>query len=329
MGRSRQTRSGVTWIDLVVVLGVGVLLVPLVVPVLRDAGEQARVGQCLANLGALMTATGAYLGDCGNLPLCGPRQVDPETGQITAICTWAYGGATDDSPDDHYWVTSFSGTFFIPAGERPINPYLLGAPVQPDLYTGTQLLRNTPIPRLRCPSDRYTHQRGGWGGAGWAAEPISCYNDVGTSYLYNLHALSPESRSGVGGSGLIFNGVLDDNMWQPPGTWTVYGKILLDQVLARHSASFALFLEDPMDYALNQATLEVGNHGERGKHSLGYLDGHADYVFRDTRNWCGVGWEAINPDWVWNTSYPEPPRPVSYPEPYISCHPRQGTTLGE
>jgi hypothetical protein len=310
-GNVRSARVGFALIDLLVLAGVGVLLVPLLAPVVRDASEQARIGQCLANLQGLMAATGAYLGDYGDFPFCAPGQVDAG-GQINAICTWSYGGKTAGD----FWRTADSGVFYVPSDQRVMNPYVLGAPVQPDLYAGGQLRQRTPIPRLQCPSDRYSHQRSF--GSGLDVQPFSCYDDVGTSYQFNMHALNPETHGG--GDGLLYNGTPDSDLFSPPGTWTSYGNILVNQVLARHSASFTMFLEDPMDWALAQRTQEIGNHGELGKHSVGYLDGHADYAHRDTRGWCGVGWEAINPEWVLSISS-EPPRPVAYSNYFINCYP--------
>jgi hypothetical protein len=125
--------------------------------------------------------------------------------------------------------------------------------------------------------------------------------------------------------GVLWNEYPGDR-WNGPGTWNEIGKVLIKQVLARHSASFTMFLEDPMDWALYQDTLEVGNHGELGKHSCGYLDGHADYAYRDTYGWCGVGWEAINPDWV--RTIESTPRPVAYANFFVNCYPPSAATDG-
>ena len=142
-----------------------------------------------------------------------------------------------------------------------------------------------------------------------------------TSYQYNLHALNPEFATGYG-YGLLWNGQQSD-LWRGPGSWIDVGKVLVRQVLARHSASFTMFLEDPMDWGLSQDTLEIGNHAELGKHSCGYLDGHADYAYRETRGWCGPGWEAINPDWVQRVGM-EIPRPVAYRDLFVNCVPPYG-----
>jgi len=53
----------------------------------------------------------------------------------------------------------------------------------------------------------------------------------------------------------------------------------------------------------------MGNHKQFGKHSMGFLDGHAANMAADTRHWGGQGWRSINAKWI---RYPG--RPV--PEPY-------------
>lgn len=271
-----------TQVDLLVTAGVLLLLGPLLLAVVRDNGEQTRVAQCLSNVRGLMRATSAYLVDYpGEVPL-----FSQAAGGGIAISTWTYGGKTNDD----YWKQHQGGMFFIPATERPLNPYLLGARVQPDVMNGDQVVERTPIPMLRCPSDRYTHQRS-FDNPSLGNVPVSCYDDVGTSYQYNLHGLE------------------DTNIdpWGPAGSgenWLLINRALVRDVLAKHSSLYTIFVEDPMDWGLPSpssgrltGTLEVGNHGQLGRHSAGYLDGHGDYIYRDTRRWCGVDWAGIVPSW--------------------------------
>ena len=316
-----SSRRGFTLIELLVVVAIIALLISILLPSLRDAREQAKVAKCLANYRQVTVSAVQYFLDCNDeFPFCGPKQIN-SNGEISGICTWAFGGATNErpGPNGHYWKNSNNGDFFIPSIDRPFNTYLMGGKLETDIYEGPDLLRRAEVPVLQCPSDRYSNQHRFIVDEG--VQPFSSYEDVGTSYQYNFHALSPETRTGLG-SGLKYNGTDDPDCFRPPGTWTDYGKILVKQVLAKHSATFVMFIEDPMDWALNQQTQEVGNHGKFGRNPIGFLDGHALYTVTDTRNWCGLGWEAINPEWVQHTGQTGPPRPVSYVDFFTTCDPR-------
>jgi prepilin-type N-terminal cleavage/methylation domain-containing protein len=311
-----SARRGFTLIELLVVVAIIALLISILLPSLRDAREQAKVAKCLANYRQLTTSAVQYFLDCKDqFPFAGPEQIDPASGKMIGICSWAWGGKTSS---DH-WKGDAN---FVPSKMRPFNTYIMGGKLEADIYNGAVIEKRAEVPVANCPSDRYSHQRGNWGGGQpWDTEPISCYDDVGTSYQYNLHAISPESRTGMSGGGLVFNGVTDGNLWEPPGTWSEYGQIMVKSVLAKHAATFVMFLEDPMDYNLSLQLQGIGNHGKFSRNPLGFLDGHAVYTVTDTRNWCGLGWEAIDAEWVQRVGQ-DPPRPVAYPEWFISCDPR-------
>lgn len=278
-------RRAFTRIDLVVVTASAAVLVPLLVPVLRDADRQAGVAECLNNLRQVMQATGAYLSDYDNkYPFL--------TSSGSGMASWVFGGKTNDEA----WIGDI---YYIRVTDRPLNPYLLGGVVQPDVMDGSLVVARTPVPPLYCPADRFSHQRLNWGGNDPNQIPpaISCYDDVGTSYQYNLLAF------------------LDMGTYQGP---VILSWSLIRAVLNGQADSFTFYLEDPMDWGLAFNVLQTGNHGELGKHSCGYLDGHADYAYRDTRGWCGVGWEAIVSDWV---RYMGCTPPISY-RAWKNCDPR-------
>ena len=121
-----------------------------------------------------------------------------------------------------------------------------------------------------------------------------------TSFHYNLQALQDVEWN------------RDRNPWDPPGTWGERGQLLVKNVLAKHSATYTMYFESPMDWGIDESnkTITVGNHGKFGKHTLGFLDGHAAYMYCDTRAWCGVGWVGINPEWIKSWNYT--PTPAHY-----------------
>ena len=292
------TRNGFTLIELLVVVAIIAMLVSILLPSLRDAREQAKITKCLAHYRQLTVATVQYfLDNNDNFPFVAPRQFDPQTGGLTGVCTWAYGGKTSHGLPLY---DPESSPFYITAKERPFNVYLMGGRLPSDLVLSDGTLKRAEVPVLCCPSDRSTHQYiwSEWAsGQATASEEYSCYNDCGTSYQYNLHALNPEP------DGLIWNNQPTRNnfefMFDKKG-YVLIGHDLVRNVLAKQSSTYIMFMEDPMDasYGSSARAPEMGYHGRFSRYSVGFLDGHAAYMKIDTRGWCGPGWEALNKQWV-------------------------------
>jgi len=281
-------RTGFTLIELLVVVAIIALLISILLPALRDAREQAKVAKCLSNFKNLMTASTTYFADHNDMF---PFLVTYGTGWM-GICSWVYGGKTSHD----YWRTDHGGVFYITARQRPFNKYLLSGDIEPDLEEGGKIVKRFEVEVLHCPSDFYSAMQN-WNSGGGEL-PISSYDDIGTSYRYNLFALMDVEWNG------------DRDPWFPPGTWSERGQWLVRQVLMKHASTFTMFMEDPMIAGIYDRAPTVGLHRRFMKHPVGFLDGHAAYMPVDTRAYCGTGWVALNPEWVKRYGYT--PLPAHY-----------------
>ncbi len=291
--QSVRSRRGFTLIELLVVVAIIALLISILLPSLSEAKEQAKVARCLSNYRQLMVATTTYFMDWND---SFPYQILGTQG----ICTWTYGGKTSDD----YWRYEYSPiVFFIRVEDRPLNRYLMGTEPEPDIMDGEEIIKRTEIPVLECPSDSQTHQNM-FRNPAEQPRGLSCYDDVGTSYHYNLHSLDDTNKE-------------PSWYWQQNG-WEILGKLLTKHALAKQVSTYTMFLEDPMDWSFFETTQEIGNHKRFSKHNVGFLDGHAKYMTMDTRSWCGPGWEAISTDWIFDF-YTD--KPIYYEDSDKDCEP--------
>jgi hypothetical protein len=287
-------------IELLVVVAIIALLISILLPSLSEAKEQAKVAKCLANMKGLMTATIMYFNEYNEEF---PFMVVAQGGWLGILET-AYGGKTSDE----YWKTVNDGVFYIEARDRPMNDYLLGGEVEPDLKDGSRVIARTEVPAVQCPSDTVCHQRM-WQEHNADPTEMSSYDDVGSSYLYNLAALQDTSVS-------------ENQLWQNQGAgWVELGRKLVRDVSSSAAAEFVMYMEDPMQYGLSSDNVpQMGSHGKLNKHSGGFLDGHAEHRLMDTRQWCGLGWKAINPNWVWSAFSGQARPPVYYMKRNKDCN---------
>jgi len=290
----KQVRPGFTLIELLVVVAIIALLVSILLPSLSDAREQAKVTKCLANYRQVTTSTIQYF-------------IDYNDGfpywltDANIVCSWYWGGKTGRE-------ARANESDFLPIETRPMNKYLMGGKVESDLFLDGKRFKRTDVPVCQCPSDTSSYQSSNWEPGGEAQGTFSCYDDVGTTYQYNLHALFDVTWYG------------DRNPWTKPGDWNEMGHQLVKDVLRKYASSYTMYLDDPMDFAVGTKTIIIGNHKRFGRHSLGFLDGHAEFKFVDTRGWCGPGWQAIDQEWV-RTEDHTPPIYYQPPSGDKDCEP--------
>ncbi|XVJ58652.1 MAG: hypothetical protein HEQ23_04315 [Tepidisphaera sp.] len=151
------------------------------------SGRGERLSESLSNLRAIGSAMGQYRADnAGYTPLEGTTtRRRPNEQQLEGLCGWQFGGKNTSA----FWFGQFGGSFDIEAADRPLNPYLypeftFTAPAPPARLASNAPQRSAHQARVfRDPADLNSRQRR------WPDPnnpPISTYDDVGTSYLFNL-----------------------------------------------------------------------------------------------------------------------------------------------
>lgn len=195
---NREVRRAFTLIELLVVIAIIALLVAILIPALASARKTAWKVVSLSNLRQITAAANVYREDNKwNWPLypCfGYTRYDPQyrytpQDNLTGWCTWAYGGKNTDA----YWYTASSGRFDWEAADRQLNQYL-----QPDVIIDAPALParmsiNDPARKqfemfvYRDPSDKLSYQHDpNWNDLNAISIALSSYDDVGTSYHFNV-----------------------------------------------------------------------------------------------------------------------------------------------
>lgn len=190
-----MVRRGWTMIDLVVAVVAIAILTAVSVVVAEPTGRAEKLAQSLSNLRAIGVASAQYRHDNRDyLPFVGigpsPRGV-PAAGQsLSAWATWSFGGKNCNA----FWFNSFGGFFDVEAADRPLNQYVYPgftytAPPPPQRLPANSPARLSQQGKVyQDPADLVGHQQN-WPNANPASggrPPLSCYDDIGTSYHQNM-----------------------------------------------------------------------------------------------------------------------------------------------
>jgi prepilin-type N-terminal cleavage/methylation domain-containing protein len=192
-------RRAFTLIELLVVIAIIALLIALLLPSVASVRLVAWRTISHSNLHNIVMAGFAYQDSYKGMLPCMPATQDrgmlPEyyPGGVTRIplsayCTWTFGGKNPRPFWDAY------PSFDVEAADRPLNPFLMDAPIYappaPQRLPMLSEERKTfQMPVFKDPSDKRGHQRN------WPAPNVyspqerdiaSCYDDVGTSYHFNV-----------------------------------------------------------------------------------------------------------------------------------------------
>jgi len=165
--------------------------------------------------------------------------------------SWSFGGWSGRNRE--FWEGAAGGVWNIQTNQRPLTVYMTPwtIPDEVDRFTPTQ-----EAPLFQCPADNISAQ---WQWGGSYLPGLSAYDDVGTSYELNLQWFSQVE-------GLEF------------------GYLIYAKYIARQPDRFITMFEDPADLAFVTETQTMGYHGEFSTHMAAFADGHAEYLYMDTRH---------------------------------------------
>jgi prepilin-type N-terminal cleavage/methylation domain-containing protein len=264
---SGPSAAGFTLIELLVVIAIIATLISMLLPALSAAKENAAVSKCIANLKTIAQTSGMYMDDLGTARLPWHLTWSYNGYGATYASEFVYGGfqTSFDNPD-----ASNGDWYTYPTEIRPFNKYIApgvsGRTVVKSYVCPSDKSNTTPlVGSLTVPE---TEDR--WGS--WEVNG----NSYPINWYWSEAWQSPEYGFGDDG--------MDDR-----------GGQMLRLKVGGSASRFVIFMENTMNsYTMNARprgfsppseiqTLGVGWHRKFSKYAMGFLDGHSEYRYIDTR----------------------------------------------
>lgn len=200
----KRSRSGFTLVELLVVIAIIALLIGILLPALRAARQQARVGACGSRLNQLGVGLGLYMSDFDRML---PQIAHPPfPGSPAKVIGSLFGGKAGELP--------FFGINEVGISARPLNSYV-GADF-PDIDPADEKIE---LDVFRSPLDI---------GALDTGVPMpdfarteSMYELVGSSYALNDHALDDDPAEEKWGTLIPPTGGTMPELADPTATWVL------------------------------------------------------------------------------------------------------------
>ena len=247
---------GFTLVELLVVVAVIAILMGALLPALGGAQRSSRLIASLNNLRQISAASVSYSHDNSDrwpvIPL-----VEPAPGKPGAVLfnSWTWGGKTTDE----FWASYAGGLNHVTASERVLNPYVYDS-VDFD-GPGDEFRADLPV--FRCPGDSTSHQRNYWAER-LILDPISSYDDVGTSYHMNM-------------KWWFFDRDAEAVRDNTPERWNEMRQ-LFRKATFRAPSRFVWVHDQVMDIVAVREFDREGQHGGLNRSAVGFMDGHVEYV---------------------------------------------------
>jgi prepilin-type N-terminal cleavage/methylation domain-containing protein len=258
-GGGRPAKPAFTLIEVLVVVAIIALLISILLPSLKLAREEAKKIACASNLKQAGIASTAYLHVFRNrFPWAPPTPTRPRSHY--------FGGSVCKGDGGTIWDTYYpKGS--LPAGQRPLNKYLLSRSL------GSQ--SDTDVEVLRCPNDDGVRSR-----TNFAIEPSRnpAHHVIGTSYGANVtwyEYVRTKELAELGNRGITVEQRyerLKDRiifMWEKKG-----------------ASRAVLLFEDPADCTMGGVLYDWPDdlryktwHTQLNAYSVLFLDGHAEHLY--------------------------------------------------